>query len=249
MDYLHWNEQILDTTSPDVVTDAYDHGYVFTRIGKGVMHQTRSVRINLSHFELSSENRRILKKIQGMNITAAALPYSDYTFTIGKLAKDFYENKFGAGIMSAQKIKEMLTDSTKSNFNTMLVFTNPQHTVTDGSAKLDRSEHEEFLSKKISAPEQTATCGFAICYMNNALLHYSYPFYDLSAPKDTGLGMMILAIQYAKEQGLDYIYLGSLQRPRDTYKLQFSGLEWFNGASWSTDLDAAKELLRKSAVQ
>jgi len=47
----------------------YDHGYVFTRIGKGVMHQTRSVRVDLAKFELTSENRRVLKKVGAMPLT------------------------------------------------------------------------------------------------------------------------------------------------------------------------------------
>ena len=59
-----------------------------------------------------------------------------------------------------------------------------------------------------------------------------------------GLAMMIMAVQYAKENGLKYIYLGSLQRSSDTYKLQFKGLEWFNGKAWQTDLEEAKKILK-----
>ncbi len=215
MKYLHWNEQTITDSSDKAISDAYNAGYVFTRLGKGKMQQTRSIRIDLSAFELSSENRRILKKMSGLTIQDMhlPLPVDSYDFKIGKLAKDFYEKKFGAGIMSAQKIKEMLTDSDKSNFNTVLKYT------------------------------ETSPIGFSICYTNKDILHYSYPFYDLNAPKDTGLGMMTLAIQYAKEHGLKYIYLGSLQRPTDTYKLQFSGIEWFDGTSWNTNIEEVKKLL------
>jgi len=77
------------------------------------------------------------------------------------------------------------------------------------------------------------------------MLHYSYPFYDLAtAPKDMGLGMMIMAIQYAKSAGMKYVYLGSLQRPTDTYKLQFAGLEWFDGETWSRDIEKVKKILK-----
>ncbi len=133
------------------------------------------------------------------------------------MAKDFYSAKFGSQVMSAQKIKEMLTDSTKSNFNTILTFS-----YTD-----------------------TSPIGFSICHHTDNILHYSYPFYDLqNAPKDMGLGMIIRAIIYAQEKGLSYLYIGSLQRPSDTYKLQFTGLEWFDGQKWSTDLEVAKALLK-----
>ncbi|MBP6858828.1 MAG: hypothetical protein KBC33_03310 [Candidatus Pacebacteria bacterium] len=218
MPYLKWNETTITDFSENNISEMYNRGYVFTRIGKGVMHQTRSVRIDLSKFELSSENRRILKKIEGVTNKKKDLPMTEYDFKIGKLAKDFYEVKFGPGIMSAQKVKEMLVDQAKSNFNTVLEF----------------NRDDSYL-------------GFSICYQSNNLLHYSYPFYDLNAaPKDMGLGMMALAIEYAKNAGLKYIYLGSLQRPTDTYKLQFKGLEWFDGSTWSTDLDKVRKILAGS---
>ena len=55
-----------------------------------------------------------------------------------------------------------------------------------------------------------------------------------------GMGMMTKAIVWAKDSGKKYIYLGSFQRPTDTYKLQFSGLEWFDGRVWKNDLDELK---------
>jgi arginyl-tRNA--protein-N-Asp/Glu arginylyltransferase len=238
MNYLHWNQQTITDFSEKNIAEMYSRGYVFTRIGKGVMHQTRSVRIDLAKFELTSENRRILKKVgmakkgnaSGENVNLMSLqltvvPVSGYDWPIGKLAKDFYEQKFGPNIMSATKVKEMLTDPAKSNFNSLLTY--------DINAQ-DKSK---------------SPIGYAICYMNNSLLHYSYPFCDLkSAPKDMGLGMMTTAINFAKEQGLKYVYLGSLQRPGDTYKLQFEGLEWFDGGpngsgKWRTDTEAVNKVL------
>ena len=216
MEYLHWKEETLTDFSAANIAHMYNRGYVFTRIGKGAMQQTRSVRIDLSKFELSSENRRILKKTDGLLLDGVTLPLRDeYDWLIGKLAKDFYDTKFGPGIMSAQKIKEMLTDEQKSNFNTLLAYS---------------------LNELI--------VGYAICYVTPSFMHYSYPFYDLHrAPKDAGLGMMIRAIEYAKSAGMKHIYLGSLQRPGDTYKLQFAGLEWFDGSAWQTDTAPLKDIL------
>jgi arginyl-tRNA--protein-N-Asp/Glu arginylyltransferase len=214
--YLSWDEKIITDLSEKNISDIYSRGYVFTRIGKGVMHQTRSVRIDLAKFELTSENRRILKKAN-IGLIPINLPLDDYDYTIGKSGKDFYEKKFGTGIMSAQKIKEMLTDTAKSNFNMVL-------------------RYSELVAGEI--------VGHAICYMDKSTLHYSYPFYDLdAAPKDMGLGMMTTAINFAQEQGLKYVYLGSIQRPNDTYKLQFEGLEWFDGTKWQTDIEQAKQVL------
>ena len=223
MDYLHWDEKAIIDFSDKNISDMYDVGYVFTRIGKGVMHQTRSVRIDLSKFDISSENRRILKKTEGIDLQAIKLPMKEYNFSIGKLAKDFYATKFGSSIMSAQKVKEMLVNTDKSNFNCLLEYKN-----------------------------KDAFVGATITYLNDNIIHYSYPFYDLKdTQKDTGLGMMIRAIIFAKESGLKYIYLGSLQRPSDTYKLQFTGLEWFDGGpagtgKWIMDTEVVKKILAES---
>ena len=54
----------------------------------------------------------------------------------------------------------------------------------------------------------------------------------------------VIAWREAKEKGLKYIYLGSLQRPTDSYKLQFKGMEWFDGEKWQVDISPLKEILK-----
>jgi arginyl-tRNA--protein-N-Asp/Glu arginylyltransferase len=58
-----------------------------------------------------------------------------------------------------------------------------------------------------------------------------------------GMGMMVKAVIRAKELGISYVYLGSLQRPGDVYKLQFSGIEWFDGKKWNSDIEEVKKIL------
>ncbi len=218
MEYLRWKEEAVSDLSPENIARMYDAGFVFTRLGKGAMQQTRSCRIDLSKFELSSENRRILKKTEEVELSGAELPYAAYDFSIGKLAKDFYETKFGAGTMSANKIKELMTDPAQSDFNCLFMYTRK------GDAK---------------------PIGYTICYTSELIHHYSYPFYDLDAsPKDMGMGMMVRAIESSKKLGHRYFYVGSLQRPGDTYKLQFAGLEWFDGKEWQTDTEPLKDILK-----
>lgn len=221
--YLSWNQKTISDFSEKNIASLYNEGYVFTRKGKGVMNQTRSVRIDLRKFELSSENKRILRKVEALDLNITPLPYSKYSWEIGKLAKDFYDKKFGNGTMTANKVKELMTDKDKSNFNSVFMY----------------SMNDERLT--ISKP-----IGYAICYTNDEVFHYSYPFYELRTPnselKNIGLGMMTLAIVAAQKNNKEYIYLGSFQRPTDVYKLQFKGLEWFDGTSWSHNTDALKKI-------
>lgn len=211
--YLAWNRITNNKHSEKAINDLYNEGYLFTRVDKGVMDQTRSLRIDLAHFTLSSENRRVLKKTDEVKLTKIALPLPDYHWSIGKLGKDFYTTKFGEGTFSANKIKELLTEPDKSNFNIAFVY-----------------EHKN-LEK----------LGYTIALETDEIVHYCYPFYKLNtAIPNLGLGMMLKAIAWAKEQGKKYIYLGSFQRPTDTYKLQFEGLEWFDGQNWQVDLEKLK---------
>lgn len=220
MAYLNWNTNVVADLSPANIERMYSEGYIMTRVDRGVMNKTRSFRVNLKKFELSSENRRVLRKVAHLSLAIHSLPYTEYSWKIGKLAKDFYE-KFGDHVFTANKTKELLTNPSKSNFNKICIFTNNEDTT-----------------------QEKTPVGFVVAVDTPNIFHYSYPFYieDCNEPS-RGLGMMTLAIQWAKEAGKDYIYLGSLSRPTDTYKLQFKGGEWFDGERWQTDLEPLKEIL------
>jgi len=213
---LKWQEKTINKFDAHTIDSLYSDGFVFTRVGKGAMNQTRSLRINLAKFELSSENRRILKKTEDVALKTAPIPYSDYDWSIHKMGKEFYAIKFGEKTFSAQKIKELIIDTKKSNFNLLLKYELADETI-----------------------------GYCIALETKHILHYCYPFYNLAkANSNLGMGMMLKAILYAKKNKKKYIYLGSAQRPTDIYKLQFAGLEWFDGKKWQTDLAALKKLLK-----
>lgn len=213
--YLSWNEKTITDFSTQSIEAAYNEGYVFTRIGKGIMNQTRTLRIDLGKFKLSSENKRVLKKIEALNLTTPSIPYDQYDWTIHKMGKEFYEKKFGEKTFSAQKIKELIVDKEKSNFNTLFVYHQANNPI-----------------------------GYCIALETEHIAHYCYPFYDLSCTlPNIGMSMMLRAIIWAQEHHKKYMYLGSAQRPSDTYKMQFSGLEWFDGQQWNTDTEALKNIL------
>src|SRR3989339_1357419 len=273
--YLSWGEKIITDFCDENIDSLYNEGYVFTRLGRGVMTQTRSLRIDLDKFELNSENRRVLKKIEGLNLNIVAISYKQYTWQIGKMAKDFYDTKFGKGIFSANKLKELLTDAGKSNFNTLFVFqmssrggSEADDVVIPTLLKQTNGIATSYADGRTPRNDES-TLGYAICYANSKIIHYSYPFYQLSRFSFTGksrildsdktesgqpntynlipnmgMGMMIMAIMAAKQNDKKYIYLGSAQRPTDVYKLQFTGLEWFNGEHWKNNIDKLKVILK-----
>lgn len=239
MSYLCWNTKTITDFSDKNIDVMYDRGFIFTRKGKAKMDQTRSLRIDLSQFELTSENRRVLKKNEFLFLVPYSLPFENYNWKIGKLAKNFYDTKFGEGTFSANKIKELFTDDKKSNFNLLFVYTISSLQITT-HVGMKQSTDEDI-------GRQTLNIGYCISLETDNILHYSYPFYTLSdidsKQKNPGMAMMLKAILYAKENKKKYMYIGSAQRPTDTYKLQFAGLEWFDENGWQTDLNQLKKIL------
>lgn len=217
-EYYKTDQKFLTDLNALTITELYSKGYVLTRVKRGLFNQTRSLRIDLSRFELNSENRRVLKKNENLLCKYVELPYSNYSWEIHKLGKDFYTTKFGDGTMSASKIKEMFLETDKSNVNCAFEYIHENRDV-----------------------------GFCLSYINDTIVHYAYPFYDLELPKENNLGMamMLKAILWAKENNKQYIYLGSVIDSKAKYKLQFEGVEWFNTESqlWSNNVEELKSII------
>lgn len=215
--YLEWDRITAATTDVAEISRLYDSGYLYIRTAKNELYQTRSLRVTLPEFKLSSENRRVLGKFPELDLTTLNLPLASkqYSWKIHKLGKHFYQKKFGENIFTAAKIKALITNAAASNFNLLLRY-------------------------KLA----TETVGYAICYRNNELLHYAYPFYEFEAfPQNLGMAMMLKAIMFAKTQNFKYCYLGSVKNNTDKYKLQFNSLEWFDGKSWQQDIKPLKQII------
>ena len=240
----------IDYNNISEINDYYNKGYVFTRVAKGNMIQTRSLRIDLNKFELNSENRRILNKNQDLAFRIRSLPLEDYSWEIHAMGKDFYTKRFGDGTMSASKIKEMFQEPDKSNMNSVFDFKyQPQ-----GSNENPRSYVEHIFGANTAKDldkvlnKDGIIVGYCLAYQNDEIIHYAYPFYDLDVPKEQslGIGMMTKAINWAKDSRKKYIYLGSVVEPSSKYKLQFNGAEWFDieSGNWSDDQEKLKELIK-----
>ncbi len=222
--YQYSKEIIIKDT--DNINDLYNEGFVFVRKGKGIMQKIRSLRVDLEYFELTSENRRVLKKTENISIEKDNLPYIEYSYNIHKMGFTYYKARFGNKVMTANKIKEMFTNMDKSNMNSVFVYK-------------DKNLND------VNFAQRTNVQGYALAYMNKYMLHYAYPFYDLSYFNlNMGICMMLKAIIFAKEHNLDYVYLGSVYKKESIYKLQFKGLSWFDGRIWNNNIKELKEILK-----
>jgi arginyl-tRNA--protein-N-Asp/Glu arginylyltransferase len=220
--YLKLKEITIDNFSEENINKLYNEGFVFTRIGKGVMHQTRAIRVVLDEFSPKSKNKRVLRQTEDLKINIQKLPLEKYDWRIHKMAKEFYVKQGGEGTFSASKIRSIFTNPENNNFT---------HTVI------------------ASVTNHSEAVGYCICYINSEIIHYSYPFYDINYAhqnmKSIGFGMKLRSILWAKEQGLKYFYMGSLVSNQSKYKLQIPDVEWWDElkGEWSRDLEEAKKRL------
>ena len=205
----------------DLVKDFLNQGLLPTRTSeKNRFYMARSVRVNLEEFEASSENRRILKKTE--YFTYESMPIKDFTFdfSVIEFCKNFFDNRFGKGKMSAQGLRRIFTESWN---NTVYIFRDNR----EGDNKI---------------------IGYAAIYKDGSGIHYAYPFYDLDYFKDSiGARMMLTAIMEAKDANMEYAYLGTLYEKSALYKTEFKGFEWWNGSEWNKDVHSLKEIIDKNS--
>lgn len=177
----------------------------------------RQVRINLRRYQPSSENRRILRKGEG--ISAQLIPRAEFDYTPQR--REFYKTytdiKFGKDTMSYERLDSLFKGRMTSH---VLLFTDAASGAEVGTATL-----------YLEPP---------------AVAYYYYAFYDLNYyNRNLGMFMMTSAVALFAERGFDFLYLGSCYSRNALYKTQFAGAEFFNGVRWSGDLEELKYLIRR----
>jgi len=213
----HFPYQVWLLKEPaDQVEKIYENGFLPIRSIKNVYYLARSLRVDLEKFELSSENRRILRKTQ--NFESDLMPLSEFNYTpqIQKFCKDYMVSKFGKLSITAAGIRSIFKSGI---YNYVFVF------------------KERLTGEEI---------GYAVCFVSSNIVHYAHSFYNLAYfHQSLGARMILEAVIWAKESGKKYIYLGTCYDKSALYKAEFEGVEFFNGFKWSDDQEELKYLIER----
>jgi hypothetical protein len=177
----------------------------------------RQIRVDLSKFTPSSENRRILRKGEGINVELVPREKFDYTPARRDFFKNYADAKFGKDVMTYERLDGLFASPIISH---LLVFTDSK---------------------------TAAEIGVATLYAEDAALaFYYYAFYDLNYhARNLGMFMMTSAAQVFAGRGTRQLYLGTCYSENALYKTQFGGAEFFNGFRWSDNLEELKFALRR----
>ena len=197
--------------------DLYAKGFLPSAKDLSRYYMTRSVRVDLKQFKISSENKRILKKIEHVDFKLIKRKDFDFDKKWKKFCLDYAENRWGERVMPPGRLKELFEKEITSD---VLVF-------TDQESKKDIGLITVFNDE-------------------NKIAHYYYAFYDLSYfNNNLGMFMMTQTVKLLAENGFDYLYLGTCYSRNSMYKKQFSGVEFWNGFKWTQNMKELKYLISR----
>ena len=197
--------------------DLFSRGFLPASPQLDRFYLCRNVRVDLQRYKPSSENRRILRKGMDIGVALVTRDAFDYTPERRERWKRYADHRFGADVMSHDRLDRLMSGPVISH---LLCFTNG----TTG-----------------------AEVGTALLYVEPPrLAFYYYAFYDLEfLSRNLGMYMMTRAVQTFVERGVAHLHLGTCYSERALYKTQFEGVEFFNGHRWSDRLDELKHMLRR----
>lgn len=201
--------------------DFFAHGFLPSSRELDRFYLCRQVRIDLKQFRPSSENRRILRKGEG--IVARLIPRTEFEYTEQRREafKTYADIKFGKDVMSYERL--------------------------DWLFKGKITSHLLMFSDTLTGTE----VGTVTLYVEPGnLAYYYYAFYDLNYySRNLGMHMMTSAVAFFAEHGFQFLYLGSCYSGNALYKTQFSGAEFFNGFRWSPNLEELKYLIERESKE
>ncbi|EEF58948.1 hypothetical protein [Pedosphaera parvula] len=201
--------------------DLFNQGFLPSSRNLDRFYLCRQLRVNLGKFTPSSENRRVLRKGEGIIFELIPREKFDYTPKRREFCKQYADARFGKEVMGYERLDSLFNNKVTSH---VLLF-------TDASTG--------------------AELGIVTLYLEGKkLAFYSYAFYDLNYfNKSLGLHMMTTAVNHFADNGFEFIHLGSCYSQSSLYKTQFDGVEFFNGVRWSGDLKELKYLLERETKE
>lgn len=219
-DYAHYQFPYAVWAVPEAgerPSDLFNAGFLPSSRYLDRFYLCRQTRVNLARFKPSSENRRILRKGDGLEVALVARAQFDYTAQRRQFYKTYADIKFGKDVMTFERLDALFDSPVTSH---LLLITDPATGQEVGASIL-------FLE-------------------GTTMAYYYYAFYDLNYyARNLGMFMMTSAVALFAGRSFQQLYLGTCYSRNALYKVQFAGAEFFNGFCWSNDLRELKFILER----
>lgn len=187
-----------------------------------LFYKSRGIRIRLSDFRDSSENRRVNRKMEPLGITYEMIPVESYAAMdqFAEFARKYSEERIGEDKMPLQRINYILG--------------------------------RKYLTHILPFTSGGLIVGYVLAVVTDRHFHYWFSFYDtryLDQNKPLGKWLMWKCIHIARELGKEYIYLGNGYLEKSLYKTRdFKSVEFYEGNTWSSDVKRLQQLCLSDPV-
>jgi arginine-tRNA-protein transferase len=205
--------------SQQEIDEIYSKGFLpYTgnvNINEELFYLARSLRVNLNDFEDTSENRRVNRLVEPLNIKLDVIAKNDFDLedpVFKNLCSEYIRERIGDDNMSLERWDYILKQTTGTHFFRF-------------------SNEEKIL-------------GYVLACISDNLVHYWFAYFDTEYMRTHSLGkwMMWRVIKWAQENKKKYAYLGTAYKPAALYKIRdHKGLEFWDGKNWSNDIKKLKE--------
>jgi arginyl-tRNA--protein-N-Asp/Glu arginylyltransferase len=197
--------------------DFFEAGFLPSTRELDRFYLARQIRVRLKDFTASSENRRVLRKCEG--VSWRLLRRAEFKLNDERrgFCKKYADARFGAEVMSEERLQTLFTAPVATH---IMIF--------------EQGERElGYVVLYLECPR------VAFYYYS----FYDLAYFERSL----GLFIMTSAVQAFAAEKFEYLYLGTCYSERALYKTQFAGFEFFNGFRWSDDVKELKYLVSRQA--
>jgi arginine-tRNA-protein transferase len=187
-------------------------------LGKEVFYLARSLRVDLDRFDDTSENRRVNRKVEPLDIQLKLIKKEDFDLQSPEFIRfctSYAAERFHDGAMSQERLSYVL--------------------------------NRECASHLFEFRTENKVIGYVLAAISDNSLQYWYAFFDTDYMKSHSLGKWLMwrVIRWAKDNKLDYVYLGTSYGQHALYKIRdHKGLAYFDGNKWNSDLKQLKQLCK-----
>ena len=195
----------------------FEYGFLPSNRDMTQYYLCRHIRIKLDNFRPSSENRRILRKCDGIEYKLLIRDQFEYTQDWRKFCKTYSDIKFGKDVLIFHRLDSLFNSRILTH---VLIYYDSENAKEVGLVTL-------YIEEK-------------------SMVYYYYAFYDLNYyQRNLGMFMMTTAVNYFSQLKYESLYLGTCYSKNALYKTQFKGAQFFNGFRWSDNLKELKYMVER----
>jgi GNAT superfamily N-acetyltransferase len=180
-----------------------------------IFYLARSLRVDLDGFEDSSENRRVNRKLEPLNLQLSLTAKNNFDLDqpdFRNLCLDYARERFTGNAMTPIRFDYILQRRVLSH---IFKFTDPNG----------------------------RSIGYVFTLIADNILHYWFAFFDHRIMENLPIGKWLMwrTIRWARDEGLEQVYLGTCYGEKSLYKVRdFKSLAFFDGAGWNRDITVLK---------